>query len=169
MHLAVRDQDGARTTAGRYVRQAVLDGPEELRTAVSVTRAGTAGAQHAHIEIAQPLQPLLQLPDRRLGLRPALADGLARGFVDNEQGDVTLAVALLLDQRRVAEREQQRGEHQPAPPHALGAAGEPEADEQQRQEGERRDGLPRHQRREGDLGGDAVHSPSRCRIAGTCT
>ena len=94
---------------------------------------GLGRVDPAHLQIAERRELGLQLaPDRRRLLGPA-GDRLAGALVDDDDGDVGEALALLLPQRRVGERQQQRRQRQGAQQGAAAAAEQQQRHQHHRQ------------------------------------
>ena len=149
--LAVGDQDGAREAAARHVRQRAVERVEQPRAAVAVEALGLGARAHdTQLEVGILLGLLEQLGERGLGLRLAVADRLARRLVDDHDADVLAQLALLVDQRRVGERQPERRRGEQAPTDAARAPREREADGGKRQRAQHDQRAPGDQGRERD-------------------
>ena len=172
VHLAVGHHDDAGEPLARYVDQGAAEQLEQPRPR---TRRRAGGARRrveddgACLEIGDLREARGQRVGRRRRLVAPRADRLARRIVDHDDGDVGQQLAHLLDQRRVDQRAERRGETERAPPGAARPALERHADAGHGGDRKQRDQRPRHERRDGDRGHRLGHWPSRSRIAGKCT
>jgi hypothetical protein len=150
--LAVGDQHRAGDALARHVGQRAGERGYELRAVVGQPGVGIgrAGMDDAQIEIAELLQAPGHVGERLVGIAPALADAHAGRVVDDDDGDVALRLALLLDQRRVGEDEQQQGQRRQPPGEAAGAPPGAESQDERRQHRKGDDRRPGQQRREGE-------------------
>ena len=82
---------------------------------------GLAGLDEAHLEIGDAAEPLGELGARRLGLRGAVAEILARALVDDHDGDRGQRIAVLARERRVGERQHEQRERDRAHQRAAAA------------------------------------------------
>src|SRR6185437_4894308 len=110
-----------------------------------------------------------ELLRRRLGIVTPVANAHARAVIDDDGGHVMLRLALLLDQRRVDQDEQQQREAQRAPDQPARTAPGTEGKRDRRKRGESRDRSPGQQWRKGEAVAGDGHCPSLSRMAGTCT
>ena len=117
VHPPVGDQERAGDAIDRNVRERRSQRTEQMR-AVGFA-VGLAGLDHADFK---PLD-LLQLVDQRLarllGLLGAIAEILARAFVDHDHRDRRQRLAILAGERRIGERE--RDQRQGCDPHRRAA------------------------------------------------
>ncbi len=106
VHLAVGQHDDAGEAVGRGVGQRLVEIGEKVRAG----RGHVAGARGRHpfdVQIGDLAELGFEVGLDRGGLRLAVAERLAGALVDDDDGDVGEALALLLAQRRIGER----GEH----------------------------------------------------------
>ena len=149
VHLAVGDHDDAGQPVGRGVGERAVEVGEEVGAGRGLAgRLG--GGDPAHLQVAERGELGLELaPDGRRLLGPA-GDGLARALVDDDDGDVGEALALLLPQRRIGERQQQRRQRQRAQQGAAAAPEQQQRHQHDRQRRARPEQGGRHHRREVD-------------------
>ena len=164
--LAVGDHDGAGDARRRHVAQRPRQRAEQRgRRAVGRIVAGLR-LDRAHLELGIAGEALLDRRFGLVGLLRAVLDRLALAAVDDERDDALQRIALLLQDHRVEEREEQRGDGEDADHRAAHARG----DQRQRQHHGRHrqdgDDGPGEERREVDRPG---HWPSLSSSAGTCT
>src|SRR5262249_8467812 len=103
MNTAVGDQDGTGDTIGRYVGERRRQGGEQLG-AVGFA-VGGAGFGNAHFQARNTLESLDQGSACVLGLLVAIAEVLARAFVDDDGGNRRNRVAVFPGERGVCEGE----------------------------------------------------------------
>ena len=108
--------------SGGVLASALLRSAKRLVPAAA-SPVGLRGGDPAHLQVGDAAELALELAADGGGLLGPAGDGLARALVDDDDGDVGEALALLLPQRRVGEREQQRGERQGAQQRAAAARG----------------------------------------------
>ncbi len=156
VHLPVGDHDDARETLPRHVRHCAREGGEQARPVVAGAGLRLSRPNHADIEVALARQAIAERRQRRFGRMLAIADPLARRFVDDDDRGIALRVALFFDHRGVDEGGQQNRDGDDAPQHAARAAHNPEGEKEQARGAERGDRVPRQERR----------SRERKRIAG---
>ena len=111
VHLAVGDHDDAGEAIGRRVGERAVEVGEEVRAGGRLARR-LGGVDPAHLQVGDAAELGLELAADGLRLLGPAGDGLAHALVDDDDGDVGEALALLLPQRRVGERQQQRGQRQ---------------------------------------------------------
>jgi len=86
----------------------------------------------AHVEILEAAEALRHGLQRLIGILPALADAHARRIIDDDDRDILLRLALLLDQRGI---EQDQHQHHRGGETPERAARVPEGTEDQRETG----------------------------------
>ncbi len=107
MHAAVGDQEGAGDPVRRHVGERGAERREQPR-AVGLA-VGDAGFDHAHVEIGNAAEPLVQRGARFLGLFGALAEILARALVDHDDDHRGDRIAILAREGRIGERQHEQG------------------------------------------------------------
>jgi hypothetical protein len=149
MHAPVGNHDGAGHAIRRHVGKRRAERGEEPRAVGLAVRL--PGLDHAHVEPGDAAQPFQHRGARLLGLPRALAEILARAFVDHDDRDGAQRVAVLAGERRIGKREcdeQQRH-------HADRAAAAARDDQEQRQHDGRGDCGPQYRERDEGSEGDA--------------
>ena len=102
--LAVGDHDGAGDARGRHVAEGAFQRAEQPGLGALVGGVGAAGLDHAHVELLEAREPLLQAGEGCAGLGLAVADVLALAAVDDQRHDAFQRLALLVEQHRVDQR-----------------------------------------------------------------
>ena len=162
MDLTVGDHDGSGDTRGRHVAEGAFERAEEPRLGAFVGGVGAAGLDHAHLELREAGEPLLQAFQRSTRLGLAVAYVLALAAVDDESNDALQRLALLVEKHRVDEGGGKGGERGETEPRAALAEEQPGQREQRDRDQDDCQPGPREQRFEGER---PVHevglSPSR--------
>jgi hypothetical protein len=107
VHLPVRDHDDASQALARDVRQRVIECLKEPGSIVPSPGLWLSRSDHAEVEIALLGEPILERRQRCRGGVLAIAEALARRFIDYDDRDVALRRALLLDYGGVDESGEQ--------------------------------------------------------------
>ena len=150
VHLPVGDHDDAGETLSRHVGHCAREGGEQARPVIAGTGLRLSRPNHADIEVALAREPIGERRQRLFGRMLAIADPLARRFVDDDDRGIALRVALFFDHRRVDEGGEQDRDGDHAPQHAPRAAHNPEGEKEQAGGAERGDRVPRQERRGGE-------------------
>jgi hypothetical protein len=137
--LAVADDQDTGDPLARHLRKTLAQGGEKPCALLVPAETRAAGADHAHLGVLEPVQRLGQVRERGLALLGPRYYVLARALVHHDHDHVVQTRALLLDQRGIGERRDQRGGGRGAPPDA----GRPPP-QGQRDGGQRDDGQGRH-------------------------
>ena len=124
VNAAVGDQDGAGDAVGRHVGERRRQCRKQLG-AVGFA-VGGAGFSDTHFKARNALEPFDECCARGLGLLGAVAEILARAFVDDDGCDRRDRVAILAGQRRVGEREHHQGQGESTQRRATAARDEQE-------------------------------------------
>ena len=150
MHLSVGNHDDPRETLSRHIGHCAREGRKQTCPVVAGPGLRLSRPDDADIEVALARETIAERRQRLFGRMPAIADPLARRFVDNDDRGIALRVALFFDHRRVDEGGEQdrNGDH--APQHAPRAAHNPEGEKEQARGAERGDRVPRQERRGGE-------------------
>src|SRR5690606_6116513 len=141
--------DDAGDAVGRRARQRGVESREQLR-ALAGRGVALGGRRPFDLEVLDLAEALLELTADGGLLFGALVELLARALVDDDEGDVGEAVALLLAQRRVQEGGEEGGEGRAAPESAAASAEDEQGDERKRDDARRPDEGRGDQRRKLD-------------------
>ena len=150
VHLPVGDHDDAREALSRHVGHRAREGGEQARPVIAGAGLRLSRPDHADIEVALASEAIAERRQRRFGRMLAIADPLARQFVDDDDRGIALRVALFFDHRWVDESGEQDRDGDHAPQHAPRAAQNPEGEKEQARGAERGDRVPRQERRGGE-------------------
>ena len=170
VHLAIRDQDSARDAVARHVAQRVVWRGPNRSVSSAPGLASLSTTYDPRFDIAKAVQLGFDRFQGRVGAFAAFAEMLAGRAIDHDdQRDILERLALLLDQRRVEQRQDQcrpasapRHQRPRPPPDKRHQRGDGSQADQRRKDD------PRQQRREVETG-QAVHWPSRSRMKRSCT
>jgi hypothetical protein len=167
VHLPVGDGEDAGEAIRRDIGQRGLQCREQP-CAVGV-RVGIAGLDDPDLCAGAMTELLLEVGERPVGLRGALADALARAAIDQHGHDIVELVAIFVDDRRVGEATEQQQTGKRAQPRHL--ATHKARDEQDQQRRAAADGKqqPGQQRIETETEMLLHQLPSLSSSAGTCT
>ncbi len=101
MDAAVGDEDRAGNTVGRHIGERRIECAEQPRAVSLAIRL--ARLDHPRLNAGNALEPLGDRGTRSLGLEGAVAEVLARAFVDHHDSDRGQGIAVLTRQRRISE------------------------------------------------------------------
>ncbi len=130
VHLPVGDHDDPRETLSRHIGHGSDECREQPRPVIAGAGLRLSRPDHADIEVALVRKPIAERRQRLLGRMPAVADPLARRFVDNDDRGVALRLALFFDHRWVDEGGEQDCDGDHAPQDAPRAAQNPEGEKE---------------------------------------
>ena len=104
VHASVGDHDRAGDAVGGNVGQRRAERGEQPRAVGLAVRL--AGLDHPHVEAGNMAQAADDRRARFLGLPRAVAEILARAFIDYDDGDRAERIAVLARQRGIGERQE---------------------------------------------------------------
>ncbi len=147
VHLAVGQHDHRRRCGPAARRQsAVVSGSNSCVPSVASRRFGGARLDRPDLDVAELREALLHL---RLGRRRrgiATVERLAGALVDHQRHHRRQRLAVLVEQHRVGQRQDQRHGRRQAQPRAAHAAEQAGDDQQRRDDRQHGDHRHRHQR-----------------------
>ena len=117
VHLPVGDHNDRSETLSRHVGHGPGEGDEQARSVIAGAGLRLACPNDADIEVALAREPIAERRQRLFGRTPAIADPLARRFVDDDDRGIALRVALFFDHRWVDESGEQDRDGDHAPQH----------------------------------------------------
>ncbi len=150
VNLSVGNHDDPREALSRHIGHGAGEGRKQTCPIVAGPRLRLSCPDHADIEVALARETIAQRRQRLFGRTPAIADPLARRFVDDNYGRVALRLSFFFDHRRVDEGGEQDRNGDQAPLHAPRAAHNPKGEKQQARGAERGDRVPWQERRGGE-------------------
>ncbi len=87
----------------------------------SVSEFLAGGLGHPDVDVAERLQAGQEAIERHVSLTRPFADGLAGGAIDHDRDDIPERATVFMDQIRVAQAHEQKGEGERPKPCASGA------------------------------------------------